>query len=158
MLNFFRQIIWRQEISANSQWISRNDVKFFSSNDDKTKKNPLHIGQCWFFSRQIIWRPQLNDDKKLVRTASESQEMTRSFSRQMTTRQKWTHFISANLKMNVSGSVCRLGGQREQKVLKPKFFQYENRTTMVQDYFESVPRVSTKLQAIKLPKWTGWGT
>ena len=43
------------------------------------------------------------DDKKLVvTTASESQEMTQSFSRQMTTRQKRTHFISANLKINVS--------------------------------------------------------
>ena len=41
--------------------------------------------------------------------------------------------------MNVSGSVCRLGGQRGQKVLEPKF-QYENRTTMLQEYFESVPR------------------
>ena len=33
----FRQII---EVSANSKWISRNDAKFFSSNENKTKKEP----------------------------------------------------------------------------------------------------------------------
>ena len=38
MLNFpSNQII---EVSANSQWISRNDAKLFSSNEDKTKKEP----------------------------------------------------------------------------------------------------------------------